>query len=45
VAEIIDAAATAVTAALDGALPVAEHLVPRQQAPAGLELHLHPSLG
>jgi lipoyl(octanoyl) transferase len=36
--------ATAVAAALDGALPVAEHTVTRAPAPAGLDLRLHPAL-
>jgi lipoyl(octanoyl) transferase len=44
VAEVIDATGAAVTAALDGTLPVAEHPVTQQAAPAGLDLHLHPSL-
>jgi lipoyl(octanoyl) transferase len=44
VAEIIGAAGSAVEAALDGALPVAEHPVVRAAAPAGLDLRLHPSL-
>jgi lipoyl(octanoyl) transferase len=44
VAEVIDATGAAVTAALDGTLPVAEHPVVRQAAPAGLDLRLHPSL-
>jgi lipoyl(octanoyl) transferase len=44
VAEVIDAAGRAVTAALEGTLPVAEHLVVRPTAPAGLDLRLHPSL-
>ena len=37
-------AAAAVAAALDGALPVAEHVVDRAPAPAGLDLRLHPAL-
>jgi lipoyl(octanoyl) transferase len=45
VAEVVDAAGAAVEAALDGALPVAEHPVPRAAAPAGLDLRLHPALG
>jgi lipoyl(octanoyl) transferase len=45
VAEIIDAAGAAVEAALDGTLPVAEHVVPRTATPAGLDLRLHPALG
>jgi lipoyl(octanoyl) transferase len=44
VSEIIDAAAEDVTAAFDGTLPVTEHPVVRPQAPAGLDLRLHPSL-
>ena len=44
VAEIIDATGAAVTAALDGTLPVAEHPVVAPAAPAGLDLRLHPSL-
>jgi lipoyl(octanoyl) transferase len=44
VAEVIDAAQAAVLDALDGALPVAVHEVPREAAPAGLDLQLHPSL-
>ena len=44
VAEIIDAAGAAVAAVLDGTLPVAEHPVTPQAAPAGLDLRLHPSL-
>jgi lipoyl(octanoyl) transferase len=44
VAEIIDAAGAAVEAVLDGTLPVAEHPVTPQAAPAGLDLRLHPSL-
>jgi lipoyl(octanoyl) transferase len=44
VAEVIDATGAAVTAALDGTLPVAEHPVVRPTAPAGLDLRLHPSL-
>ena len=45
VAELIDAAGAAVEAALDGALPVAQHVVPRAAAPAGLlDLRLHPAL-
>jgi lipoyl(octanoyl) transferase len=44
VAEIIDAAGAAVQAVLDGTLPVAEHPVTPQAAPAGLDLRLHPSL-
>ncbi|HEY4418136.1 MAG TPA: lipoyl(octanoyl) transferase LipB [Pseudonocardia sp.] len=44
VADVREAAADAVTAALDGTLPVVEHVVPRVAAPAGLDLQLHPSL-
>jgi len=44
IAEVLDATADAVVAALDGALPVAEHPVAQAQAPAGLDLHLHPAL-
>jgi lipoyl(octanoyl) transferase len=44
VSEIIDATAEAVTAALEGTLPVSEHVVPRAAAPAGLDLQLHPAL-
>lgn len=44
VAEVLEAAATAVTDALDGALPVTEHVVARAEAPAGLDLRLHPAL-
>ncbi|NMH95979.1 lipoyl(octanoyl) transferase LipB [Pseudonocardia acidicola] len=46
VAEMRDTVAAAVIAALDGALPVTEHPVPKQAAPdvAGLDLQLHPSL-
>ena len=44
VTEIIDAAGAAVEAVLDGTLPVAEHPVTQQAAPAGLDLRLHPSL-
>jgi lipoyl(octanoyl) transferase len=36
--------AAAVAAALDGVLPVAEHVVDRAPAPAGLDLRLHPAL-
>jgi lipoyl(octanoyl) transferase len=45
VAEVLEATATAVTDALDGTLPVAEHVVPRAAAPTGLDLRLHPALG
>jgi lipoyl(octanoyl) transferase len=44
VAAVLDATAEAVTAALAGDLPVAEHVVPRAAAPAGLDLQLHPAL-
>jgi lipoyl(octanoyl) transferase len=44
VAEVIDAAEAAVTAALDGSLPVRPHVVPKAAAPAGLDLQLHPAL-
>jgi lipoyl(octanoyl) transferase len=44
VAEVLEATATAVADALDGRLPVAEHVVPRAAAPAGLDLRLHPAL-
>jgi lipoyl(octanoyl) transferase len=44
VADVIDATQDAVLAALDGVLPVAEHAVARPQAPAGLDLRLHPAL-
>ncbi|HYH30744.1 MAG TPA: lipoyl(octanoyl) transferase LipB [Pseudonocardia sp.] len=44
VAEVLDTAAAAVTDALDGTLPVAEHVVARAEAPAGLDLRLHPAL-
>jgi lipoyl(octanoyl) transferase len=44
VAEVLDATTAAVTAVLDGALPVAEHAVARAEAPAGLDLRLHPAL-
>ena len=42
--EVLDATADAVTAALDGALPVADHPVAPPASPAGLDLRLHPSL-
>lgn len=43
--EVIDVAAEQVRAALDGSLPVREHLVgPRTPAAPGLTLDLHPSL-
>ncbi|OLT16139.1 lipoate-protein ligase B [Pseudonocardia sp. CNS-139] len=44
VAEVLDALAAAVTAALAGELPVSDHVVARPDAPAGLDLQLHPSL-
>ncbi len=44
VAEVLDATAEAVTAALDGALAVAEHPVPPPATPAGVDLRLSPSL-
>ena len=44
VAEVLDTAAAAVTDALEGTLPVAEHVVARAEAPAGLDLRLHPAL-
>ncbi len=44
VAEVTDAVRSAVLAALDGALPVAVHEVPRAAAPADLDLRLHPAL-
>jgi lipoyl(octanoyl) transferase len=44
VAEVLDAAADAVTAVLEGTLPVTEHPVAQAAAPAGLDLQLHPSL-
>jgi lipoyl(octanoyl) transferase len=44
VADVIDATQDAVLAALDGVLPVTEHAVARPQAPAGLDLRLHPAL-
>jgi lipoyl(octanoyl) transferase len=44
VADVIDATHDAVLAALDGLLPVTEHAVARPQAPAGLDLRLHPAL-
>jgi lipoyl(octanoyl) transferase len=42
--EVIDATERAVLDALDGTLPVREHLVTRPAAPAGLDLQLHPAL-
>jgi lipoyl(octanoyl) transferase len=44
VAGVLEATASAVTAALEGTLPVAEHVVQRAATPAGLDLQLHPSL-
>ena len=44
VADVVDAVAVAVTAALDGRLPVASHQVARPAVPAGLDLRLHPAL-
>jgi lipoyl(octanoyl) transferase len=44
VAEVVDAVADAVTAVLDGTIPVADHPVARLAAPAGLDLRLHPAL-
>jgi lipoyl(octanoyl) transferase len=44
VAEAIDAMEAATLAALDGSLPVTEHVVARPAAPAGLDLRLHPAL-
>ena len=44
IAEVIDAAQAAVLDALEGALPVTVHEVPRTAAPAGLDLRLHPAL-
>jgi lipoyl(octanoyl) transferase len=44
VADVIDPTQDAVLAALDGTLPVTEHAVARPQAPAGLDLRLHPAL-
>jgi lipoyl(octanoyl) transferase len=44
VAEVLEPMAEALTAALTGELPVAEHVVPRAAVPAGLDLQLHPSL-
>jgi lipoyl(octanoyl) transferase len=44
VADVLDAAAAAVTAALAGDLPVTEHVVQRAAAPGGLDLQLHPAL-
>jgi lipoyl(octanoyl) transferase len=44
IVEVIDAVQAAVLDALDGALPVAVHEVPRAATPAGLDLQLHPAL-
>lgn len=44
IAEVLDATAEAMLAALDGTLPVTDHEVPRPVAPAGLDLQLHPAL-
>ncbi|WP_214371334.1 lipoyl(octanoyl) transferase LipB [Pseudonocardia sp. H11422] len=46
VPEVREVVAAAVTAALEGTLPVSEHVVPKQAEPAaaGLDLQLHPSL-
>ena len=44
VTAVIDATETAILAALDGALPVREHVVARAAMPAGLDLQLHPAL-
>jgi lipoyl(octanoyl) transferase len=45
IAEVLDAVSAAVLDALDGRLPVSEHLVAKPEAPAGLDLRLHPALG
>ncbi|WP_214404822.1 lipoyl(octanoyl) transferase LipB [Pseudonocardia lacus] len=45
VAEVVDPMATAVLDALDGRLAVSEHPVAKADAPAGLDLRLHPALG
>ena len=42
--ELREVTATATADALDGRLPVAEHVVERHPAPAGLDLRLHPAL-
>jgi lipoyl(octanoyl) transferase len=42
--ELREPTAAAVADALDGVLPVAEHVVERAPAPAGLDLRLHPAL-
>jgi len=44
VADVLDATAGAVTAALDGTLPVAVHPVAQATIPNGLDLRLHPTL-
>ncbi|GAA2553206.1 lipoyl(octanoyl) transferase LipB [Pseudonocardia hydrocarbonoxydans] len=44
VASVVDDVTAAVLDALDGALPVTEHPVARAPEPAGLDLHLHPTL-
>jgi len=44
VADVLGVTEVAVLAALDGALPVAAHELPRPAAPAGLDLQLHPAL-
>ena len=43
--ELREPTAAAVLDALDGRVPVADHPVARAEAPAGLDLCLHPSLG
>jgi lipoyl(octanoyl) transferase len=42
--EMRDATAAAIASALDGGLPVGEHVVARAPAPAALDLQLHPAL-
>jgi lipoyl(octanoyl) transferase len=44
VADVLEPVTDAVLATLSGELPVAEHVVARPAAPAGLDLQLHPSL-
>jgi lipoyl(octanoyl) transferase len=44
VADVLDAVADAMLAALDGHLPVTEHVVARPVVPTGLDLRLHPAL-
>ncbi len=44
VADVLDPVLDAVTAALDGMLPVRAHAVSKPVVPAGLDLQLHPSL-